>query len=178
MSEQHGKTQYGQPTDQNIYRTGSTIPPKSHKGLIAFLLGMVIFLCGISTVFGILNIHLLQNQSEKPQEALVFSRDTAVRSVPVETALGFTGETITDFWHTYHGLPRGVFIQTVEPDSEAARKGIVPGDIVVGINGVSVDCVENLNQQIQNCLPGETVQVIICRENRNYVFSLILDERN
>ena len=42
------------------YGTGSTQPPKSRGGLIAALLIAVIFLTGIVTVLGILNIRLVK----------------------------------------------------------------------------------------------------------------------
>jgi len=52
------------PWDRDSYETGSTKPPKSYGGLIAILFVAVIFLCGISSVIGFLNIRLtdaLQN---------------------------------------------------------------------------------------------------------------------
>lgn len=42
------------------YSTGSIHPPKSKRGLLAFLLIVVILLCGIITVLGFLNIRLFQ----------------------------------------------------------------------------------------------------------------------
>ena len=42
------------------YRTGRTEPQKKHNGLIAFLLILVIFLSGLVSVLGILNIHLFR----------------------------------------------------------------------------------------------------------------------
>ena len=48
------------PWDQGIYRTGSTQPPKNHRGLIAVLLVAVILLCGIVSVLGVMNIRLFQ----------------------------------------------------------------------------------------------------------------------
>ena len=58
--------------DQDTYQTGSTRPPKSHGGLIAFLLGLVIFLSGISTVLGLMNIQLFRqlNELEEPTSPL------------------------------------------------------------------------------------------------------------
>ncbi len=43
------------PWDPDYYETGSTQPPKSHGPLIGLLLMMIIFLCGISSAFGVLN---------------------------------------------------------------------------------------------------------------------------
>jgi len=53
------------PWEQDSYQTGRTRPPKSRGGLIAVLLLAVIFLGGVSSVLGIMNIklfHRLNNQ--------------------------------------------------------------------------------------------------------------------
>ena len=51
------------PWDEGVYGTGSTMPPKSHEGLIALLLILVIFLSGIISVLSFLNIRLFQQLS-------------------------------------------------------------------------------------------------------------------
>ena len=38
------------------YGTGRTRPPKSHSGMIAALLILIILLCGVVSVLGVLNI--------------------------------------------------------------------------------------------------------------------------
>ena len=49
------------PNNQDpCYRTGSTTPQKSRRGLLAVLLVVVILLCGIVTVLSFLNIRLFQ----------------------------------------------------------------------------------------------------------------------
>ncbi len=61
--------------EQSAYRTGSTCPPKSRRGVLAALLVAAIFLCGIATVFGLLNIRLFHNarQAETENAAFRFS---------------------------------------------------------------------------------------------------------
>ena len=39
------------PWDDSVYGTGRTEPPKSHGGTVALLLILIIFLCGIITVW-------------------------------------------------------------------------------------------------------------------------------
>ena len=48
------------PWEESSWQTGSTNPPKSRGGLAAVLLVLVIFLSGIVTVLGILNVKLFQ----------------------------------------------------------------------------------------------------------------------
>ncbi len=55
----NSKTSYPQRWDDGTYSTGSTRPPKGSSPLVAFLLMAVIFLGGIASAMGLLNIRLL-----------------------------------------------------------------------------------------------------------------------
>lgn len=59
--------------DDSVYGTGRTDPPKSRGGLIALLLILLIFLCGIITVLGILNIKLTYKLQTKQDNDLAIS---------------------------------------------------------------------------------------------------------
>ena len=65
------------PWDQSHWQTGSTQPPKNRGGLIALLLILIIFLVGIITVLGILNIRLFQrlNTQENAELSISFSSE-------------------------------------------------------------------------------------------------------
>ena len=46
--------------DDSVYGTGPTNPPKNRGTLVALLLILIIFLCGIVTMLSLLNIRLFQ----------------------------------------------------------------------------------------------------------------------
>ena len=70
--------------DDSVYGTGRTEPPKHRSGLLAMMLILVIFLCGIITVLGILNVRLFQQlQNQDPAELAISFRD--VETQPQET---------------------------------------------------------------------------------------------
>jgi len=52
------------PWEPGMYETGRTRPPKSHGGLIAILLVVVIFLCGLVSALGVVNIKLFARLNE------------------------------------------------------------------------------------------------------------------
>ncbi len=56
------------PWEENSWQTGSTCPPKSRGGLVAVLLVLVIFLSGIVTVLGILNVKLFRELNQQDQQ--------------------------------------------------------------------------------------------------------------
>ena len=57
------------PWERDSYETGSTKPPKSRGGLIALLLIAVIFLGGISSVLGIMNIKLFRQLKQNGDDS-------------------------------------------------------------------------------------------------------------
>lgn len=61
--------------DDSVYGTGPTQPPKDKGGLYAALLILIIFLCGIITLLGLLNIKLFKKiqRQEKPDLAISFT---------------------------------------------------------------------------------------------------------
>ena len=89
----------GDPWEESSWQTGSTNPPKSRGGLVAVLLVLVIFLSGIVTVLGILNVKLfrelkLQEQQEdlaisitreEPETPELIPEQTPSQTLPGET---------------------------------------------------------------------------------------------
>ena len=64
---------HNEPWDSSIYGTGRTRPPKNHGSTIAFLLIVVIFLSGLVSVLGILNVKLfaqLKEQDKKTENSI------------------------------------------------------------------------------------------------------------
>lgn len=75
--------------DDSVYGTGPTQPPKDKGGLYAALLVLIIFLCGIITLLGILNIKLFQKikLQEKADYAISFTAgQTEAETIPVTVA--------------------------------------------------------------------------------------------
>lgn len=159
------------------YRTGGTQPPKSHGGLIAFLLVLVIFLCGVSTALGLMNIRLfrqLSQQNLEKQAPVVFSQ--GVQSVPADAGspLGFVGQTVPDFWQNYHNLPQGVYITEVLPGSPVGAQGVHPGDILTGFNGAAVPNTQSLQDLIDQCPAGSTVTLRFYRSGQETEITITL----
>jgi len=75
------------PWEPGMYETGRTRPPKSHGGLIAILLVVVIFLCGLVSALGVVNIKLFAqlNELSKPQEDPLSFINESGESMPAHT---------------------------------------------------------------------------------------------
>lgn len=68
-----------EPWDTGSWQTGSTKPPRNNSGITALMLILIIFLCGIITVLGILNVRLFNQLQEKKED------NTSIRFIPEET---------------------------------------------------------------------------------------------
>ncbi len=66
-------TEYMGEWDDGTYRTGAIQPPKRSSGLVAVLLVAVIFLGGICSALGVVNIQLLHRLSQSNQETTPLS---------------------------------------------------------------------------------------------------------
>jgi serine protease Do len=66
----------------------------------------------------------------------------------------------------YVGLPdiRGVLVEDFSSDSPARKSGIVPGDIIISVDGKPVEYVGQLQQQVGFRKPGEKVKVEVARK--------------
>lgn len=162
---------------QDTYRTGSTHPPKNREGLIAFLLVLVIFLCGLSTVSGLMNIRLfrfLQESTTQETAPVAFSDSKNEEAADdVYFPLGFYGQEVPEFWCLYQDLPQGIYITAVAEHSDAAAKGVLPGDILTRLDVADV----TTTQQLTALLDGRQapVQVVLYRNGQKIELTLIVE---
>ena len=162
-----------QPTQ---YQTGSTSPPKSHAGLIAFLLAVVIFLCGISTILSLMRINLLQkavSKAESKESSFSFVAQKQQRT-PTDKSfvLGFRGQAIPRFWQTYRALPEGIYItHTQSPHS------LRPGDILLTLDGQQVRSWEALLELAKQYAPGDSIRVTVYREGSRQQLHITINQK-
>ena len=53
--------------DDQVFGTGNTMPPKNYSGIVALLLILVIFLCGVVSLLSFMNIKLFRQLAENSQ---------------------------------------------------------------------------------------------------------------
>ena len=71
MKQKNSNTIYPEALDTGTYQTGNTTPPKKGNLLVTVLLMLVIFLGGIASALGIINLRLLaQLQAQQPTETV------------------------------------------------------------------------------------------------------------
>ena len=78
--------------------------------------------------------------------------------------MGVTGETITPQISEKKGIPKGVFVESVEVDSPAMQAGIQNADVITEVNGEKIVSMKEYQQQLKACNSGDTIKVKAMRQ--------------
>ncbi len=73
--------------------------------------------------------------------------------------LGITGQDVTSEISEAYGMPKGVYITSVEEGSAAEKAGLQKGDIITKFDGTSVSSLSGLQELISYYSSGETVEI-------------------
>lgn len=73
---------------------------------------------------------------------------------------------------------QGVYVNAVLPDGSAKEAGIREGDVIVGVNGTTVNTAPELQEQIGQKRPGDIVSVDIIRDGRSRSVKVPLKNKN
>ena len=76
----------------------------------------------------------------------------------------------------YWKLPAGVMVRSIYAQSAACAAGLRTGDVIVGLNDVSVENVQDFETALDACQAGQTVRVYIYRGGNRYYADLIAED--
>ena len=128
------------PWDDGVYGTGKTKPPKSRGGIIALLLVVVIFLSGIASALGILNIKLFRQLNDRQESSVPMSFSICQETEAVLAAEGSISENIKS--------PK-------ETAELVGSNGVTVLDYgIVGSNQAAFEVADKIN--------GDKIDLIIC----------------
>lgn len=149
------------------YRTGQTTPQKSSRGLIAFLLICVIFLCGVVSVLSLMNIQLFrQLQQADTQSPLSFAEGDLTPIEPEGNSLtvgGITVQELPELYRQVNDLPAGLYVVDA-PDSGP----VAPGDVLIGFDRSAVGSLAVLNALQETCKEGQKIEMTFYRQDADY----------
>ena len=150
----------------NEYRTGRTHPQKNRNGLIAFLLICVIFLCGMVSVLGLMNIRLFRQLQKENQTPLSFAQGDITPVEPEGDSLTVGGITVQEMPAMYsevYDLPAGLYVIDAPEGSP-----VMPGDVLVGFDRSAVGSLAVLNALQASCKTGQRIEMTFFRQDADY----------
>lgn len=90
--------------------------------------------------------------------------------------IGLHGDTLSTFYQHYYRLPAGLYVTDVEIGSDAHKKGIEQGDIIISVDDTRITSMDELKSYLYNCEVGQNVNVIVYRSGQQYKVQLTLHE--
>lgn len=91
-------------------------------------------------------------------------------------SLGITAESISSFLQMLYHLPAGVYITAVDRGSDAAQKGLTPGDLLLAIDDTRITSVDGLSAALSRYLAGQSVTLTVLRGGRQYAVDVVLSQ--
>ncbi|MDO4966146.1 MAG: trypsin-like peptidase domain-containing protein [Lachnospiraceae bacterium] len=95
--------------------------------------------------------------------------------------VGISGFSVTQDVSKQYGIPVGIYVSEVTSGAAAEKAGIHKGDIITEFDGMSVDSIKKLREQLDYYRAGETVDITLYRaDDGQYVektFKITLDGR-
>ncbi len=83
--------------------------------------------------------------------------------------LGITGVEINEALSQMNGIPKGIYIHSVERTSDLAGKNISPGDIILEIDGQKIETFDEISEFLTTKLPGDVVSIKLYRSARGAI---------
>jgi serine protease Do len=79
--------------------------------------------------------------------------------------LGIVGSDVSESASSAYGIPKGIYITSVEKGQAAANAGLQKGDIITSFNGADVTAMTELKSRLAACKPGDKVKVAYSRSD-------------
>ena len=92
--------------------------------------------------------------------------------------LGVTTNSLSEQLQEYFGAKGGLLVTSVTKDSAASRAGLKAGDVIVSVNGRSVDGPFELRQEMARLDGGEEFTLEIVRDRKTMTLKGKSDERS
>ncbi len=90
--------------------------------------------------------------------------------------IGISGIDISDTMSNYYNLPKGVYISAVGSGSAAEKAGIKVGDVITQMDGKTIESMSDVEDVKAKHKAGDTVSVVIKRNNSTLTLKLTFDE--
>ena len=76
----------------------------------------------------------------------------------------------------YYGLPLGVYVADIVPESAAEKAGIQAGDIITGMGEYRIETFDDVQMALRTFSANESTEVTIFREGREQNLPVSFDE--
>ncbi len=90
--------------------------------------------------------------------------------------IGIQGSDLEEGYAEYYGFPQGVYVYYVDPECDAAKKGLKKDDIIIGFAGEEIESMAELNDLKDQYKPGDEVSLSVWRNEKVFDIKITLTE--
>lgn len=77
--------------------------------------------------------------------------------------IGITVQDMDRFMALYSNMPQGVIVQGIERNTPAASSGLVPGDVIIAVDGQTITGTNDLSSILETKSPGDVIVLTVYR---------------
>lgn len=152
----------GQAGFENFIQTDAAINPGNSGGPLINLQGEVI---GINSAIFSRSGGFMGIGFAIPVELAMPIKDQLISSGKVTRGfLGVSIQPLDDGLRQGLNLAGGILVHEVTPGTPAATAGIMPGDVITGLDGQPVTAIDAFRQRVATLAPGSTVTLDVLRD--------------
>ena len=163
-------------TQMKLLQTDAAINPGNSGGALVDCYGKLIGINSSkisSEEYEGMGFAIPSNTVKKVVSNIINNKDKKYAYVGVKVSTDYTAEDLQSM-----GYPAGAVVESVTDDSPADKIGIRSADIIVNFDGVDINDYEDYNTERLKHEPGETINITIYRNGKNYDAQLTLGESN
>jgi len=90
--------------------------------------------------------------------------------------LGLEGTAISTFYQFYYRMPAGILLTAVDPESDAAAKGLLRGDILMTLDGKQLSSLDVLEEILYASAVGDELKATVHRDGREFAITIVVGE--
>lgn len=90
--------------------------------------------------------------------------------------IGFSGSDLSKGVASRYNLPTGIYVESIDNNSNTNNSGLNVGDVITAINGQEVATMEELNEIKNKLSIGDIVTLTVYRNNKNIDIKIKLSE--
>ena len=89
-------------------------------------------------------------------------------------SIGINGQSISARDAAFYGLPEGLYVEYVHPHSDAFKKGLRRGDVIIKMNGTKLSSTAEIKKIRDNFKAGDKVTITIFRNGKETDMTILL----
>lgn len=159
-----------------LIQTNASINPGNSGGPLVNAYGQVVGICSsklVATDYEGIGFAIPINDVADIAEELINYGYLKTRAY-----IGIMGSDLTESYCKYHNLPQGIYVSYVDPECDAAKKGLKEEDIIIGFNGKEITSMAQLNELKNEFRPGDQVTIKVWRNKKEFEIKITLTESN